>query len=171
MKKNIKVALICFLLFAHFIGSLVLAMIGYELYRESKYSDWQTVSVDNIVSFRIPNQWVMSIKDDVIFIKSIDENELIFVGAIWRREKDSYEAALSFLGEEVERVERISAKMNSFGAYYYNDEYCIDGVLSIKQSVSMGNDVDNYYNSVLLIALKEMPEKTMILIADSFREV
>ena len=145
----------------------VLCILGY-LYRVD-YAGWQLVSFGNVGTLRVPEEWVVTIDDNVVFMTDKpleDEDYLIYlVGGFATKGEELY-LPNHDLFNDLELV-AISFSMTSFSSRYGNIEYRLNG----KSFTKLGADFGGLRKDQMsLIAWDDLvDEDTLFKIANSFR--
>jgi len=139
----------------------------FDIPKASDYIGWKDVSIEGYGRFKVPEEWIVTQNDDVMFItdKPIEEENynIYLIGTI----KENVIDYISFnilLGEDVKRKELIRSQVFSNSTHYAHIEYVIGDKSEIKQLIDLGSS-----NNIDLIAWDDLvDEETMIKIARSF---
>jgi len=139
---------------------------------EKNFIGWQNVSIEKVAKFRVPDEWIVTQENSVIYItdKPIDEPEyqIFLIGtSSWIGQEESEDIAPHELFEDVEYVGLVKSQVFSYGGMYGQNEYKIDNDIVTKSYVSYSS---GNRNSAMFIAWDDLvDEETMIKIAESFR--
>ena len=137
------------------------------------YAGWQKVAVENIGTFRVPDEWIVTEEGRFLYFTDSPTNEegrkIYLIGRIWRglsKERDEVQPVFIhdlFEAELVRSVHANGTQRFSNGADYGRSEYRIGEDTFEKQGVFLGR-------GITLVAWDDLVEQDiMIMIAKSFR--
>jgi len=129
--KSIKVALLILLFFSIFLLFIFIF----------RYAFWQDISLTDYGTFKIPKNWIVTQKQDIIYItdKPIQEEgyKIYLVGVRRIKSNDG-----KYRYEHFENVERLGygwGAITSYSAEYFLEIYNINGVIEEKYVISFSN--------------------------------
>jgi hypothetical protein len=126
---------------------------------------WQSVSIDNVGTFKVPREWVVTQENYILYITDMpitNENYKIYlIGSIWNDQEDGNYTPTHKLFDNVEYGNSISSEIFSNSAAWGLNEFIVNG-----------NKENKYYirfHKHIVIAWDDLiNKKTIITIAKSF---
>jgi len=173
-----KILFISALIYIVLFYATVFILLGTKYYRsrnafERETLGWQTVIVNNIASFKVPPEWVVTIKNNEIYItdKSMDDAEymVLAAGTAWE-DFSEREYAFEMFGDDVEYIGYVqgNGQSSSIGGQYSKVELRIGNEIAIKQNAYLS---DGFMGINIYAWCDSIEEEIMILIARSFRNI
>jgi len=162
MKKSIKVLLIISVL------SILLCLFFFQ------FISWQKVSISGIGIFKVPKDWIVTKKENVIYItdRSIEEKEYkIYLIGINKVKDDDGKYHYEFF-EDIERIGNHESVVYSNSASYWIELFCINENIEEKYVISFSNvsgDRSFLNSSIYFLAWDNLiDEETIVKIVKTF---
>ncbi|MCL2020176.1 MAG: hypothetical protein FWG70_10535 [Oscillospiraceae bacterium] len=148
-------------------------IVSYFAYRyKHDYTDWQNVSVERIGTFKVPIDWIVTLRDDIIYITDkgidVDGYKTYLVGSIYLASWENADMLKQLY--DAEYIRTVESRINSYGSTYGMHEFRINGDYQTKNFICMAADSENGVIDIVLYAWDDLVDKDMIIkIAESYR--